>query len=84
FSAGLPWEATAAAVLLALGFLGLGHMLLEVLVGKARKRVDDSPAGLRGVVALTAVATLVLLALTAIAPWLPGSEIVDALVGETT
>lgn len=84
FSAGLPWEATAAAVLLALGFLGLGHMLLEVLVGKARKRVDDSPAGLRGVVALTAVATLVLLALTAIAPWLTGSEIVDALVGETT
>ena len=43
-----------------------------------------APIGLRGVVALTAVATLVLLALTAVAPWLPGSEIVDALVGETT
>ena len=84
FSAGLPWEATAAAVLLALGFLGLGHTLLDVLVGKARKRDAESPIGLRGVVALTAVATLILLALTAVAPWLPGSEIVDALVGETT
>lgn len=84
FSAGRPWEAAAAAVLLALGFLGLGHTLLDVLAGKARRRTEGVPVGLRGVVALTAVATVALLALTALAPWLPGSEIVDALVEGTT
>jgi hypothetical protein len=31
-------------------------------------------------VALTAVATVALLALTALAPWLPGSEIVKAML----
>jgi hydrogenase-4 component F len=84
FSAGRPWEAGAAALLLALGFLGLGHTLLEVLVGKARRRTEGPPAGLRPVVALTAVAAVVLLTLTALAPWLPGSDIVDALVEGTT
>ena len=80
FSAGRPWEAAAAAVLLALGFLGLGHVLLDVLVGKARRRTEGVPLGLRGVAAMTVVAAVALLALTALAPWLPGSEIVDALV----
>jgi hypothetical protein len=84
FAAGRPWEAGTAAVLLALGFLGLGHTLLEVLVGKARRRAEGPPAGLRPVLALTAVAAVVLLTLTALAPWLPGSEIVDALVEGTT
>jgi hydrogenase-4 component F len=84
FEAGRPWEASAAAVLLALGFLGLGHTLLDVLVGKARRRTEGPPIGLRGVVALTAVAALALLALTALAPWLPGSEIVGAFMDGTT
>jgi hydrogenase-4 component F len=79
FSAGRPWEATVGALLLALGFLGLGHALVDLLAGKARRRAPGAPTGLRGVVALTAVATVALLALTAVAPWLPGSEIVDAL-----
>jgi hydrogenase-4 component F len=83
FSAGRPWEAAIAAVLLALGFLGLGHVLLDVLVGRARRGTEEAPAGLRGVVVLTAVATLALLALTAVAPWLPGSEIVNALAEGT-
>ena len=83
FSAGRPWEAAIAAVLLALGFLGLGHVRLEVLVGRARRRTEEAPAGLRGVVVLTAVATVALLALTAVAPWLPGSEIVNALADGT-
>ena len=83
FSAGRPWEAGAAAVLLALGFLGLGHTLLDVLVGKARRRTDGTPAGLRPVIALTVFAAVVLLTLTALAPWLPGSEIVNALVEGT-
>ena len=38
FQAGRPWAAAAAAVLLALGFLGLAHALLETTVGKRRRR----------------------------------------------
>ena len=82
FSGGYTWEASLAVVLLALGFLGLGHVLLDVLAGKTRRRTEGRPVGLRGVVALTAVATIALLALTAVAPWLPGSQIVDALVDD--
>jgi hydrogenase-4 component F len=80
FQAGRTWEAAATAVLLALGFLGLGHALIETIAGKTRKRTPGSPVGLRPVVALTAVATVALLALTALAPWLPGSEIVEAML----
>jgi hydrogenase-4 component F len=81
FAAGRPWEAAAAAFLLALGFLGLGHALLETIAGKARRRAPGSPLGLRTVVALTALATVALLTLTALAPWLPGSKLVEAMLG---
>ena len=80
FAAGRTWEAAAAAILLALGFLGLGHALLETIAGKARRRASGSPRGLRTVVALTAVGTAALLTLTALAPWLPGSELVEAML----
>jgi hydrogenase-4 component F len=80
FAAGRPWEAAAAAVLLTLGFLGLGHAFIETIAGRTRKRAPGAPVGLRSVVALTAVATVALLALTALAPWLPGSEIVEAML----
>ena len=39
-----------------------------------------TPRGLRMVVALTAVATAALLTLTVLAPWLPGSELVEAML----
>jgi hydrogenase-4 component F len=81
FAAGRTWEAATAAILLALGFLGLGHALLETAAGKARRRAPGPPRGLRTVVALTAVATVALLTLTALAPWLPSSELVDAMLG---
>jgi hydrogenase-4 component F len=80
FAAGRTWEAAATAILLALGFLGLGHALLETVVGKTRRRAPGAPTGLRGVVALTAIATLALLTLTALAPWLPSSELVEAML----
>ena len=80
FAAGRTWEAAAAAILLALGFLGLGHALLETIAGKTRRRAPGSPRGLRTVVALTAVATAALLTLTVLAPWLPGSELVEAML----
>jgi hydrogenase-4 component F len=81
FAAGRPWEAAAAAVLLALGFLGLGQALLETIAGKARRRAPGSPLGLGTVVALTVLATVALLSLTLLAPWLPGSELVEAMLG---
>jgi hydrogenase-4 component F len=80
FQAGRPWAAAAAAVLLALGFLGLAHALIDTLVGRARRRPGGGTAGLRPVLGLTAAATALLGALTAAAFVLPGTELVDALV----
>ena len=79
FQAGRPWEAAAAAVLLALGFLGLAHALLETVVGKPRRREIAHPPGLRGLSALTVVSVVLLLALAGSGFWLPGSELVETL-----
>jgi hydrogenase-4 component F len=79
FQAGRPWAAGAATVLLALGFLGLVHALIETLAGKPRRGRSVAP-GIRAVTALTVVGTAALLALTLAALWLPGSAIVDGLV----
>jgi hydrogenase-4 component F len=80
FAAGRTWEAAVAAILLALGFLGLGNALLDTVAGKTRKHEPGPPPGLRTVVALTVVGTAALLTLTVLAPWLPGSELVEALL----
>jgi formate hydrogenlyase subunit 3/multisubunit Na+/H+ antiporter MnhD subunit len=80
FSTGRYWEATAAAVLLALGFLGLAHALVESVTGKARRRDRSHAPGLRGVTVLTAIGTALLLALAGAALWLPGSDLADALM----
>jgi hypothetical protein len=66
-------------VLLALGFLGLAHALLETIAGKAHARDRVAP-GLRGVVVLTGIVVPCLLGLTIAALWLPGSAIARALV----
>ena len=78
FQAGRPWAAAATALLLALGFLGLAHALLETTGGRRRHRLPDV-AGLRALGALACVSVVLLLALTAAAVWLPGSDLVDAL-----
>ncbi len=80
FQVGRPWAAGAAAILLALGFLGLAHALIDTVIGKPRRRDRDTAPGLRAVTALTAVATTMLLALTAAALWLPDSAIVNGLL----
>lgn len=80
FQAGRPWAAAAAAILLALGFLGLAHALIDTVIGKPHHRRRDEAPGLRAVVTLTAVATAAMLALTVAALWLPGSAIVDGLL----
>ena len=79
FQAGYGWAAAAAALLLAFGFLGLVHALLETTAGKARRRPAGNATGLRGVTVFTAAATVLLLALAGAAFWLPGSELVSAL-----
>ena len=51
FQAGRPWAAAVAAVLLALGFLGLAHALIETTAGKAPAPRPRRAPGLRGVAA---------------------------------
>ena len=80
FQVGRPWAASAAAILLALGFLGLAHALIDTVIGRPRGRDRHPALGLRPVTALTAVAVPLLLALTAAALWLPDSAIVQGLV----
>ena len=79
FQMGHPWVAATAALLLALGFLGLGHALIEMIVGKTRRRDRSIAPGLRGVIVLTGVSVVLLLALASVALWLPGSAIVTAI-----
>ncbi len=83
FQAGRPWAAAATALLLALGFLGLMHALLETTAGDAPSRERVAP-GLRAVVVIAAVSVALLLALTAAAAVLPGSDIVHALLRGTS
>jgi hydrogenase-4 component F len=80
FQAGRSWAAAATAVLLALGFLGLAHALLETTVGKARRRDATHPRRLRTLAGLGGVSLALLLGLSAVALWLPGSALVDALL----
>ena len=79
FQAGRSWAAAGTAVLLALGFLGLAHALVETTGGRARRRDREVAPGLRPVMALGAASTVILLALAAAAFWLPDTDIVEAL-----
>jgi hydrogenase-4 component F len=80
FQAGRSWAAAATALLLALGFLGLAHALLDTTVGKARRRDGTPPRGRRALTVLGGIALALLLGLSAVALWLPGSDLVDALL----
>jgi hydrogenase-4 component F len=80
FQVGRPWAAAAAALLLALGFLGLAHALVDTVIGRPRGRDRHAASGLPAVTTLTAIAVPLLLALTAAALWLPDSAVVDGLL----
>ena len=80
FQAGRPWAAAATTLLLALGFLGLAHALLDTTIGKRHRRDPAHAPGLRGVSALTGVSVALLAALVLAALWLPDTALVDALV----
>ena len=80
FEAGRPWAAAGVAVLLALGFVGLAHALVETTGGRTRRRSRAATPGLRPLVALATVASALLLALAGATFWLPDTDIVEALV----
>jgi hydrogenase-4 component F len=78
--AGYTGPVIVALALLALGFLGLCHALIEAVAGRRRATRPGTPPG-RGLVVLLAAGCLVLLpALAGAALALPGSAIADALV----
>ncbi len=80
--AGLLGVSALAAVLLALGFIGLAHALIEGLLGEgAGHGRRPSPRSTRAVALLAGAATTALLTLTALAFALPDSGIVAALTG---
>jgi hydrogenase-4 component F len=79
--AGLLGVSALAAVLLALGFLGLAHALIEGLLGDGKKGGRPSPRSARAVALLASTAAAALLALTVAAYALPGSDLVAALMG---
>ena len=79
FEAGRSWAAAATVVLLALGFLGLAHALLETTVGKARRRAPVQ-GGVRRLAVLGGASLALLLGLSGVALWLPGSSFVAALL----
>ena len=79
--AGLTVVSAVAAVLLALGFLGLAHALIEGLLGD-RGGAGAQSRSARPVTALAAVATVALLALSAGAYAVPESGLVEALTRE--
>jgi hydrogenase-4 component F len=80
FEAGRSWAAGTTALLLALGFLGLAHALLETTVGKARRRDGTRRRARRRLAVLGGLSLALLLGLSVVALWLPGSAFVDALL----
>jgi hydrogenase-4 component F len=80
--AGLTAVSALAAVLLALGFIGLAHALLEGLLGDRESRGSrPTPRSARAVALLAGASAMALLALTVAAYALPDSGIVEALLG---
>jgi hydrogenase-4 component F len=79
FAAGRPWAASIAALLLALGFLGLAQALIQTTAGESPPRDRALAPGLRRVTLLAGVTVACLLALAAAALWLPGSDLAHAL-----
>ncbi|MDX6525709.1 MAG: hydrogenase-4 component [Gaiellales bacterium] len=68
-----------AVALLALGFLGLAHALIDAVSGRRHALRPGVPVGRGLVVALAAGAVVALLAVTVAGLELPGSSIADAL-----
>jgi hydrogenase-4 component F len=81
FAAGLIWVGALSAVLLALGFLGMAHVLVEGLAGRPSGRRPSGRRGTRLIAGTAVVCLALLLALSALAYSLPGSDLVRAVGG---
>ncbi len=77
--AGHTGAVVLAVSLLALGFLGVAHALMDAVAGRRRSTPPGVPAGRNLVVALAGGALVLLLGITAAALALPGTGIVAAL-----
>ena len=71
------WAVAIAGILLALGFLGLAHALVEGLAGRAR--TGGAAIQARPILAVTAVLGAGIGALAAVSLFLPGSAVVEAV-----
>lgn len=80
FSAGQTPVTIVAAALLALGFLGLAHALIEGLVGEPHPRRWRPGRTARQIQRLTVACTAGMLAVTVLACLLPGSEPIELLM----
>jgi hydrogenase-4 component F len=69
-----------AAALLALGFLGLAHTLVDTLLGEPRVKRWRSQRSSRRMRRLTVLLGVLMLVVTAVAGLLPGSNIVEHLM----
>ncbi|MGD9695382.1 MAG: proton-conducting transporter membrane subunit [Thermoleophilia bacterium] len=78
-AAGLTWAAAVAAVLLALGFLGMAHAAVEGVAGTPSGRRPTAGRGTRQIGVLAGAAAVVLVALTAAAFAVPDSALVAAV-----
>jgi formate hydrogenlyase subunit 3/multisubunit Na+/H+ antiporter MnhD subunit len=76
--------AIVAAALLALGFLGLAHALIEGLVGEPQPRRWRPGRTARQITRFTVVCTAGMLVVTVLACLLPGSEPVELLMRGVT
>ena len=83
FATGHTLAAALAAVLLALGFLGLARVLVEDLMARGPQHAEGDGAGRRALLALTIVAGVLLGALAVLAAVLPGSGFVRVLTAGT-
>jgi hydrogenase-4 component F len=81
FTSGHTLSAAVAALLLAFGFLGLAHVLVQDLLGSSRRPRRSGLAGGLGVSVLTIAAAVLLIALAALTLVLPGSDLVHTLAG---
>ena len=80
FASGNQVAAILAAVLLALGFVGLAHVLVQDLLVAGRCSQRDGIAGARALVWLTAVALVLLLGLAALSLFLSDTAFIQSLV----
>jgi hydrogenase-4 component F len=80
FTSGNQVSAALASVLLALGFVGLAHVLVQDLARAGRGAQRPGIVGARGLGALTVVAVVLLLGLAALSLFLPETDFVRSLV----